>query len=226
MSQFFDFARYFEYSRRYMTVTIDAKIREKTASRKDLKGEGFIPAICYGNKIDAMSIAVPLVAFKKAWKESGESGTVVISLDGRKVETLIHEVQRDATSHEPIHVDFLAIDTSKPVAVHVPIEFDGISPAVKANIGTLVKVMHEIEIEALPKDLPHAIHADISKLVSQESQITVADLTLPAGVHALADANDVVATIEKERDESAESTAVDIASIEVEKKGKKEEDAA
>lgn len=209
-----------------MTVILDAQIREVGSSRKDLKAAGLIPAICYGNNIEAMSIAVPLTVFKKVLKESGESGTVTITIGAKKVETLIHDVQKDATSNEPIHVDFLAIDTSKPVSVHVPLEFDGVSPAVKSNIGTLVKVMHEIEIEALPKDLPHEIHVDISSLVSQESQITVADLVLPAGVTALAEATDVVATIEKERDEEpAEATTADLSSIEVEKKGKKEEEA-
>lgn len=210
-----------------MTVILDAQTREVGSSRKDLKAAGLIPAICYGNNIDSMSIAVPLTVFKKVWKESGESGTVTITIGTKKVETLIHDVQKDATSNEPIHVDFLAIDTSKPVSVHVPLEFDGVSPAVKSNIGTLVKVMHEIEIEALPKDLPHEIHVDISSLVSQESQITVADLVLPAGVTALAEATDVVATIEKERDEEpAEASSADLSAIEVEKKGKKEEEAA
>jgi|JI6StandDraft_1071083.scaffolds.fasta_scaffold17270_4 large subunit ribosomal protein L25 len=210
-----------------MTVTLEAQTREVGVSRKELKAQGTIPAICYGNNIKAMSIAVPLIAFKKAWKESGESGTVVISVGGKNVETLIHDVQRDATSNEPLHVDFLAIDTSKVISVSVPLEFDGVSPAVKSGVGTLVKVMHEIEIEALPKDLPHAIHVDISSLVSQESQITVADLVFPVGVSATGEPTDVVATIEKERDEEpAEASTADLSSIEVEKKGKKEDEAA
>ena len=208
-----------------MTVTIDAKTRESASSRGALKKEGFIPAVCYGNKIEAMSIAVPLIAFKKVWKESGESGTVTISVEGKKIETLIHDIQRDPTTSEPIHVDFLAIDTSKPVTVHIPIEFDGISEAVKSGAGTLVKVMHEIEVEALPKDLPHALSVDISLLKTIEDQITVANITFPAGVATTAEMTDVIATIEKEHEEEPQEAApADLSAIEVEKKGKKEEE--
>ena len=63
-----------------MTVILDAQIREVGSSRKDLKAAGLIPAICYGNNIEAMSIAVPLTVFKKVLKESGESGTVTITI--------------------------------------------------------------------------------------------------------------------------------------------------
>jgi len=57
----------------------------------------------------------------------------------------------------PIHVDFLAIDMNKPIEVAVPLEFVGIAPAEKDGLGVLVKALHEVEIKALPKDIPHTL---------------------------------------------------------------------
>lgn len=209
-----------------MMVVLQAKKRENKASRATLAKEGFIPAVFYGNKKETQAIAIPLVEFKKVWKESGESTTVTLDVEGEKVTTLIHDIQRDPSSHGPIHVDFLAIDTNKPVTVHVPIEFDGESPAVKAGLGSVVKVMHEIEIEALPKDLPHAIHADLALIAAEGDHITVAELPKLAGVTYKALDTDVVATLEKEHEEEpAESGPASLDDIKVEEKGKKEDEA-
>jgi len=137
---------------------------------------------------------------------------------------LIHEVQTHPVTDEPIHVDFLAIDMNKKIKVNVPLEFVGIAPAVKSGIGNLVKVMHEVEVEALPKDLPHNLTVDVSRLENLESLITLADIKLPAGVVLTANLTDVVASIVEQKEEKVEEVAppVDLSTIEVEKKGKKD----
>jgi large subunit ribosomal protein L25 len=126
---------------------------------------------------------------------------------------------------EPIHVDFLAIDMKKKIKVKVPLEFTGVSNAVKNGIGNLVKVLHEIEIEALPADLPHNLIVDISKLENLDNNIIVSDIKLPTGVVAVTSGTDVVASIIAQVEEKEEVAApVDLSAIEVEKKGKKEEE--
>lgn len=208
-----------------MTVKINAHKREASDTRNDLLHQGLIPAVCYGNNMKSISIVVPLIEFKKIWRESGESGTIQLNLDGNEYDTLIHEVQKDVVSNEPIHVDFLSIDTSKPVTVKVPIEFEGVSDAVKNGLGTLVKVMHEIEIEGLPKNLPHSISVDLALLRTLEDRITVGDVSFPNGVTTTTPQEEIIATTEKERsEEPQESNTADISDIEVEKKGKKETD--
>src|SRR3989344_2414450 len=144
----------------------------------------------------------------------------------KNIDALIHEVQVDPVTDEPIHVDFLAIDMKKKITVKVPLEFTGISNAVKNGTGNLVKVLHEIEIEALPKDLPHNIAVDISKLQTLADNIFVSDIKLPIGVVAITHMTDVVASIIEQVEEKEEIVApVDLSAIEVEKKGKKEEEA-
>ncbi len=83
--------------------------------------------------------------------------------------------------------------------------------------------MHEVEIEALPKDLPHNFSVDLSTLIALDDQIHVKNITLPKGVKMITDENEVVALIAPIKEEVVETAPVDLSAIEVEKKGKKEE---
>jgi large subunit ribosomal protein L25 len=149
----------------------------------------------------------------------------VLDIEGSKVDVLIHDVQVDPIKGFPIHIDFLAVDMNKPVEVAVPLEFTGVSQAEKDGLGSLVKVLHEVEIRALPKDLPHSIIVDISPLVTLADQIHVKDLTVAKEITVITDSDEVVALVAPAKAEKVEEEApVDLSSIEVEKKGKKEEE--
>src|SRR3989344_8055656 len=92
--------------------------------------------------------------------------------------------------------------------------------------GTLVRVLHELKVEALPLEIPHSISVDISALATLESQILVKDLKVPAGAKVLNDPEEVVAAISVAKEEPVEEAPVDLSAIEVEKKGKKDEEGA
>ncbi len=207
-------------------LSIIAKTREPKADLEVLRGAGDIPAVYYGAGVNSTSISIPKTAFQKIWREAGESTPIELAVDGKKVNVLIHEVALHAVSNEPTHVDFKVVDMNKKVSVFVPLEFTGVAPAVKNGLGTLVKVMHEIEIEALPKDLPHSVVVDISALVDLESQLSVSDIALPNGVTAITKGAEIVVSIAAQQEEKEDTGPVDLSSIEVEKKGKKEEEAA
>src|SRR3989304_7760431 len=206
---------------------IKASLREKREKLNFLRKSGKIPAVFYGAGQDTTSISIPNIEFKKVWREAGESSAVKITAPGGDIDALIHEVQVDPVTDEPIHVDFLAIDMKKKIKVKVPLVFEGISNAVKTGIGNLVKVLHEIEIEALPADLPHSLSVDISKLETLDNNILVSDIKLPARVVAIAHDGDIVASVVAQVEEKEEVVvAPDLSAIEVEKKGKKEEEGA
>jgi len=135
---------------------------------------------------------------------------------------LIQDVQIHPVTDKVLHIDFLAIDMNKKIQVDVALEFVGEAPAIKNGLGTLVKVMHEVEIEALPKDLPQHLEVDISGLNNLDDNITVADLKLPAGVEVLTDKEDTIASIVAVQEEKVEEVPIDLADIEVEHKGKDE----
>ena len=206
-------------------LVIKAKKRNEGVNLNTLRKTGEIPAVFYGAGKTSTSISLSIVEFKKIWREAGESSTVKISLDDNNIDALIHEVQVHPVTEEPIHVDFLVIDINKKIRVKVPLEFIGISNAVKNGLGNLVKVLYEVEVEALPKDLPHNLEVDISKLETVEDQIFVSDIKLPTGVTIIANEHEVVVSIVLQVEEKEEvAPSIDLSAIEVEKKGKKEEE--
>jgi large subunit ribosomal protein L25 len=205
--------------------TIEAKKRTTGDKLDALRKEGEMPAVFYGMGNEATSISISKTQFKKVWRDAGESSAVKISLGTTNVDTLIHDVQVDPVTSEPIHADFLVIDMKKKIQVNVPVEYEGISSAVKSGIGNLVKVLHEVMVEALPADLPHNLVIDISKLAQLNDQVFVSDIKLPKGVTVITDPTEVVASIVAQVEEKEEVAApVDLSAIEVEKKGKKEEE--
>ena len=190
-----------------------------------LRNSGKIPAVFYGAGQATTPISIQNVEFKKVWRDAGESSAVKIAMPTGDINVLIHEVQVDPVTSQPIHVDFLAIDMKKKIKVKVPLVFEGVSNAVKSGLGNLVKVLHEVEIEALPADLPHNLSVDISKLEALDNNILVSDIKLPAGVAVITHGTEVVASIVAQVEEKEEvAVAPDLSAIEVEKKGKKEEE--
>ncbi|MDQ3245107.1 MAG: 50S ribosomal protein L25 [bacterium] len=201
---------------------INAKTRDLGISTKELKSKALMPAVFYAGGKPATAISVPLNEFKKVWYKAGASSAVKIKLEGKDIDVLIHDVQNHPITDEPIHADFLVIDMNKKIEVNIPLEFTGVSLAVKSGLGILVKVLHEITIEALPKDLPHEIIVDISKLQTLEDSIFVSDIKVGAGVTIKNDLTEVVASIVEQKEEKEESIPVDLSAIEVDKKGKKD----
>ena len=202
--------------------------REAIEKPEEVRAAGYIPAVFYGPKEASQSIKILASDFEKAFKEAGESTVVVLEVEGAEHETLIHDVAYHPVRGNISHVDFYVIEKGKKVQVGVELEFVGVSPAEKTLGGTLMKVMHELEIEAMPSNLPHGIEVDISSLVDFESQIHAGDIVLPEGVTLITDADEVVALVQEPNEEVEEQPieAVDISAIEVEKKGKKEEEPA
>jgi large subunit ribosomal protein L25 len=207
-------------------IELKAEAREKAEDNKDLRTNGYIPSVFYGAKEKSTSVKIKEGEFLSVYEEAGES-TIIKLNDGKEEhEALIHDVQFDAITGRPIHADFYVIEKGKKLTVTVPIEFIGSSPAEKSLGGVLVKVMHEVEVEALPKDLPHELEADISILVDFESQLKASDIKLPEGVELQVEADEVIALVQEPKEEEEEPEEIDLDSIEVEEKGKKEEDGA
>jgi len=213
-------------------ITLTATKRSKAEKLSTIRANGMVPAVVYGAQVENQLISVLSTDFVKTLRVAGETSTIVLDIAGTtekekavKVDVLIHEVQADPVKGFPIHIDFLAVDMNKPVEVTIPLEFVGVAKAEKDGFGTLVKVLHEIEIEALPKDLPHNIEVDVTVIATLEDQIHVKDIKLPKGVTLVTDSEEVVALVAAAKEEK-ESAPVDLSAIEVEKKGKKEEESA
>ncbi|MBI5816806.1 MAG: 50S ribosomal protein L25 [Candidatus Yonathbacteria bacterium] len=207
-------------------LSLKSEARDSKMKPAFLRKQGLVPAVFYGPKAKTTSITIVQKDFRKIWREAGESSIVLLETPAGKVSTLIHDVQFDPVKSEPIHADFYVIEEGKEVEVHVPIEFIGVAPAVKELGAMLIKVLHEVNIKAMPKDLPHNLTVDVSSLATLEDQILVQDIKLPLGVTLLTHGEEVVASVAAARKAEEEEVAapVDLSAIEVEKKGKKEEE--
>lgn len=204
-------------------MKLKVELRSKAEKLESLRKAGKIPAVFYGKKEKSTPISIPKVDFLKAWEKAGESSVITLETPEGVKESLIHDVDFDPVTGTPRHADFYVFEKGHKVKVDIPLEFIGVSPAVKDLGGVLVKVLHEVKIEAMPKDLPHNIEVDISSLVTFEDQILAKDIKLGSGVTLLENLDEVVALVSQPREEKEEESApIDLSAIEVEKKGKEE----
>ncbi|MFA5987322.1 MAG: 50S ribosomal protein L25 [Candidatus Paceibacterota bacterium] len=203
------------------------------AEKRDLFGKkvaalrkaGKLPVVVYGAGEEPLHLSVSEVDFAKAWKDAGETSVINIDAGDVTKDVLIQDVAFDPVKDKPIHVDFLVVRQDQVLSVNVPLVFSGVAPAAKG--GVLVKVLHEVEVEALPKDLPREIVVDLSVLETMDQKILVKDLKLPAGVKVNAEPDGIVVLVTAVVEEKEEvAVPVDLSAIEVEKKGKKEEEGA
>lgn len=204
-------------------LSLKAEMRDKKVKPESIRSGGQIPAVFYGKKQESTSIAVRLADFQKVWKAAGESSVITLDTPNGKVESLIHDIDLDPVTGQVRHADFYVFEKGHKVKIEVPLSFVGTAPAVKDLGGTLVKVLHSLEVEAEPHNLPHEIEIDISSLTTFDSQLIASQVKLPNGVELSENPEEVVALVSKPRDEKEEESApIDLSAIEVEKKGKEE----
>lgn len=200
------------------TLSVEKRTKD-SASVSVLRRASKLPGVVYGAHTVATPITIDARAFEKVLRDAGEATIVSLSGLGAAIPTLIHEVDLDPLTNQPRHVDFYAVTKGQKVEVAIPLVFVGESPAVVAG-ANLVKVLHELEVEADPMNLPHNIEVDISILAAINDQIHAKNLVLPTGVELVTDPEDVVVLVQEVVEEKEEVVAPDIASIEVEEKGK------
>lgn len=204
-----------------MTHTLNAKVFSNTT---DMTGQ--MKAVVYGPKFPSTSIVVDSKEFSKLFKEAGESSIITLKgLDGGDQDVLIHDIQKDVVKNVIVHADLYVVQKGQKITVHVPLVFTGVSAAVKTYGANLIKVLHEVEVEADAKNLPHEINIDISILENIDDHITVSDIKVGTGVKILTPDTEIVATASKPVEEAEEPAVVDMSAIEIsEKKGKKDEE--
>jgi len=210
-------------------LSLSAKIRKEFGKKvKILRKKGILPGVLYGPKIKSQPLEIDLKRFEKVYEEAGESTLISLEIENKKLPVLIHEVELDPLTGKPIHVDFYQPSLEKEVEVTIPIIFEGEAPAVKDSGGTLVKNIHEVEVRALPQNLPHEIKVNIEKLKTFEDDILVKDLPVSEGVKILKELDEVVAKVsppekvEEELVKPIEEKVEEVEKVEKVKEEKKE----
>jgi len=208
-------------------ISLTSQARNKAEQLPALRKTGLIPGVLYGPKTKSALVKVDAKEFQKVYHEAGESSLVTLRSQEGESPVLIREIQREPLKGGVIHVDFYQPRLDEEIEVSVPLVFEGEAPAQKDLGGTFVKNIQEVEVRALPQNLPHEIVVDISKLVTFEDHILVQDLVHDARVHILREPDEVVAQVVETQDVEAEleqPVEENVEAVESSKPEKKEEE--
>lgn len=218
------------------TLELKAEKRQILGRKvKGLRKQGKIPAHVFGKGLKTVHVSVEGANFTKVYDQVGETGLVNLKVDSEIRPVLIRSIQNHPVTDLPLHIDFYQVNLKEKVKVNVPLEFVGESLVVEKKEGLLLTPLSEVEVEALPTDLPEAIKVDIAKLEHLDDTIHVKDLKVDrAKVEILTDPEEVVANIgelvtKKMEEVEAEIEAEKAEAVEeviVEEKEEKVEEAA
>lgn len=186
-----------------MELSIQAKARSAFGRQnKKLRESGSLPAVLYGRGKETEALEVRYKDFEKVYRQAGENTLVDLVIDDNtSKKVLIHDVARHFMKNEYIHVDFYEVDLTRKIHAKIPLHFVGTAPAIKELGGILVKNLNEIEVEALPANLPSFIEVDISSLKTFQDSLRISDLKLSADVKILGHAEEVMVSAKAPRTE-------------------------
>jgi len=178
-----------------------------------------IPAVLYGYKTENITLNIDKIEFDKIFKEAGESTLIELNIDDKSIIVLVHDIQKDTVSGEIIHIDFYKPDLEKKVQVVIPLYTEGEPAAVKNHGATLVKNINDLEVNALPNNIPHEITINVEGLENIGDEVAIKDISLPEGVEILRDPDEIVVTIvaptnvEEELEKPIEEKVEDVEAI-------------
>jgi len=166
---------------------------------KKLRREGIVPANLFGKGIDSQAIQINAVEFNRLYKEAGETSLVWVKVEGEEKErpTLVTSVHFNPVTGNKLHVDFHQVNLKEKVTANVPVELIGESELVNTNAAVLSQSLNEIEVEALPTDIPENISFDISQLKEIGDQLKVSDAKVGAGVEIQTDPEQIVVSLQE-----------------------------
>ena len=162
-----------------------------TRAARKLRETGRVPVVIYGHDQPPEAVSLALHEVELALTHGAHMLRVDVAGDTRQY--LIKDIQYDHLGHTPIHLDLTRVALDERVKVRVGIELRGIPRGVSEG-GVLDRHMADLEVECLVTDIPETLHPIVTELGLGES-LLVKDLKLPAGVAALADPEDRVATV-------------------------------
>lgn len=177
-------------------LELQADVRKVTGRKvKQLRQEGLVPAILYGNT-DVTLLQVNAKTLGKVLEAGGGHQLVSLKIDRRRPQlTLLRDIQRDPVRRNLLHVDFYAVKMDQKITAVVPVVLEGEAPGVEAG-GVLSHSLNSIEVECLPNDLINSIVVNVDGLVNINDFITVADLDVPGSVRLLSEPDAVVVKVQ------------------------------
>jgi len=216
--------------------SIEAELRSETGKgvARQIRRNGLIPGVVYGRGNEPRSIKMDPQDIEKLLHSNAIFDLTFVGEDGEEDEAtvIIKDYQKDVIKQNLLHVDFQFISMDEKITVSVPMHLEGEAAGVRDG-GVLQQLLREIEIDALPAEIPEEITIDISELEVGES-LSVVDLELPEGIDLVTDSDEVIVTVvtptelieEEEEDEEEEFLEPEVIGEEEEEEGEEGEEGA
>jgi large subunit ribosomal protein L25 len=175
-------------------LSVSARAVEGSRAVRRLRRQGLVPGVIYGGGDDPQPFAVDARILRNTLAHSG--AVLEVSLDGASgTPVIVKDLQRHPVRGEAIHVDFLRVRMDQAIHSTVTLELTGAQEAPGVTEGGILnQEVRELNIEALPGDIPGSIVHDVSGL-EMNATLTLDVLTAPSGVTLLDDPETVIVTI-------------------------------
>lgn len=190
--------------------SLTAVKREITGKKvRHLRKEGILPGNVYGKAMKSLSLQLPLKEFVKVYDKVHETGLVDLTIDKEILPVLIKNVQIHPITYTPLHADFFKVNLKEKVRATVPIIAVGEAKAVTDKLGVLLQTLSEVEVEALPADLPENIEVNIENLANIDDHINISDIKISKDVEIMAEPSEMIFRIGELVSEEAEELAAE-----------------
>jgi large subunit ribosomal protein L25 len=190
---------------------------ELKASKREIKGKktsllrksGITPANLYGHGVDSLPLQIDTKELNLTLAHAGQTDLISLIIDGSKSpkKVIARDIQRNALTDEPIHVDFYQVKMTEKLKAEVPLAFFGEAPVLKKKNVSLLHLIDTLHIEALPDALPHNLEVDLSVLEETDQAIHVRDIVIGEGVTLLSDPDLMVVKVTETRREMTREEA-------------------
>lgn len=181
-------------------VKLEANVREKTGTgvARKLRRNGRVPAVLYGHHLPVpMVLDVDAKEMEQVLRTAGRTSIINLAVAGGTQTAMLADYQRDVFGTHLLSVDFKQVRLDEKVTASVPVVLVGQSKGVKAG-GVIEQMVREIQVEALPLDIPESLEIDITELDMGE-HLTVADLPASEKLTFLAAPDETLAVIHTPR---------------------------
>ncbi|KKU64574.1 MAG: 50S ribosomal protein L25 [Candidatus Amesbacteria bacterium GW2011_GWA1_47_16] len=181
--------------------TLNAKQREIAGRAvKKLRAGGIVPANLFGKNTPSVNLQLDAKTFAKLYNQVGESALIYLQIDKEKTDrpVFVKDVLRHPVTGQLLHVGFYQVDLKQKVTAPVPVLLEGEALAESEKLGIMIQQLDEVEVEALPTDMPENIKIDVTGLKVVNDSITVGDLKLDSSkFKVLTDPASVIVKIEE-----------------------------
>lgn len=174
---------------------------------KKLRKEMKLPAVVFGPDMESTAITIDKNEFIKLYRAAGDTSVIDVNVEGDgSFKTLVKDIHYHPVSDEILHVDFYKVNLKEKTTAMIPVEIvgDEEAPIIKSGEGVLLQIINEIEVEALPMDLPSEFTVDVSGFADLDAAITVGDLNYDKSKVEIVDLEDDTLVVKVDAPQSEE----------------------